>query len=209
MPVQAWHMEKMADTNPAQRAMSFSGTPKNSIISGRYGFTDVRAMGSAKRHIAGGEVSDLLMDARLGGKRTENHQLLDWQFAFGHGARRWRRCMLSSTRKRAKKRPQTRDRRSLEHESDSCLRARPANEAHPAIPTSGRGHAPSCALCGPSLLFRTPVGIHVEMRDEVWCRVMVVMTMTVVSRGFAHGVVLGCPLVVRQARNKPFFPFAL
>jgi hypothetical protein len=47
------------------------------------------------------------------------------------------------------------------------------------------------------------------MRDEVWCRVMVVMTMTVVSRGFAHGVVLGCPLVVRQARNKPLFPFAL
>jgi hypothetical protein len=56
-PVEAWHMEKIAEAAPAQRAMSFSGMPKDSIISGRYGKTEVSAMGSAKRHIAGGEVS--------------------------------------------------------------------------------------------------------------------------------------------------------
>jgi hypothetical protein len=57
-PVKAWHIEKIADAAPAQRAMSFSGTPKDSIISGRYGKTEVNAIGSAKRHIAGREVSD-------------------------------------------------------------------------------------------------------------------------------------------------------
>lgn len=52
IPVKAWLMEKMAEASPAQRAMSFSGTPKDSIISGMYGKTEVRAIGSAKRHIA-------------------------------------------------------------------------------------------------------------------------------------------------------------
>jgi hypothetical protein len=59
-PVNAWHIEKTADVMPAQRAMSFSGTPKDSIISGTYGNTEVSAIGSANRHIAGGEVSKLL-----------------------------------------------------------------------------------------------------------------------------------------------------
>jgi hypothetical protein len=35
MPVKPWHMEKMAEVRPAQRAMSSSGTPNHSIISGR------------------------------------------------------------------------------------------------------------------------------------------------------------------------------
>jgi hypothetical protein len=42
----------MAEVMPAQRAISFSGTPNHSIISGRYGKTEVKAIGSAKRHIA-------------------------------------------------------------------------------------------------------------------------------------------------------------
>jgi hypothetical protein len=37
---------------PAHRAMSFSATPKLSIISGRYGRMERRDKGSAKRHIA-------------------------------------------------------------------------------------------------------------------------------------------------------------
>jgi hypothetical protein len=56
-PVQAWHMGNMADVTPAQRAMSFLGMPNDSIISGRYGKTEVSAIGSAKRHIADDEVS--------------------------------------------------------------------------------------------------------------------------------------------------------
>lgn len=52
MPVRACEMENTAEVKPAQRAMSVSGTPKDSIISGMYGETDVKAMGSAKRHIA-------------------------------------------------------------------------------------------------------------------------------------------------------------
>jgi hypothetical protein len=56
-PVQAWQMGNMADVIPAQRAMSFLGMPNDSIISGRYGNTEVSAIGSAKRHIAGDEVS--------------------------------------------------------------------------------------------------------------------------------------------------------
>jgi hypothetical protein len=56
-PVKAWHMQNIADAIPAHRATSSTGTPKDSIISGRYGETDVRAIGSAKRHIAGREVS--------------------------------------------------------------------------------------------------------------------------------------------------------
>jgi hypothetical protein len=35
IPVRAWETEKMAEVRPAQRAISFSGTPKLSIISGR------------------------------------------------------------------------------------------------------------------------------------------------------------------------------
>jgi len=35
MPVSDWQSEKMAEVRPAQRAMSFSGMPKDSIISGR------------------------------------------------------------------------------------------------------------------------------------------------------------------------------
>ena len=54
IPVRACEMEKMAEVKPAQRAMSVSGTPKDSIISGMYGETEVKAMGSAKRHIAFG-----------------------------------------------------------------------------------------------------------------------------------------------------------
>ena len=54
MLVKPWQMQKMAVVRPAHQAMLFTGTPKDSIISGRYGFTDVRAMGSAKRHIATG-----------------------------------------------------------------------------------------------------------------------------------------------------------
>jgi hypothetical protein len=77
-PVQAWQTEKMAETAPAARAISFSGTPKDSIISGRYGKTEVRAIGSAKRHIAREAVSK--PDAALAetcGVGTENQQLLD------------------------------------------------------------------------------------------------------------------------------------
>jgi hypothetical protein len=35
IPVKLWHMEKVAEVRPAQRAMSFCGMPKLSIISGR------------------------------------------------------------------------------------------------------------------------------------------------------------------------------
>ncbi len=53
MPVKHWENEKTADVIPAHFATSFLGTLKLSIISGRYGKTDVKATGSAKRHIAG------------------------------------------------------------------------------------------------------------------------------------------------------------
>lgn len=52
MPVKPWQKENVADVRPAQRAISFSGMPKYSIISGRYGKTEVSAIGSANRHIA-------------------------------------------------------------------------------------------------------------------------------------------------------------
>ena len=57
IPVKACEIEKTAEVRPAQRAMSFSGTPNDSIISGIYGKTLVRAMGSAKRHKASNQVS--------------------------------------------------------------------------------------------------------------------------------------------------------
>jgi hypothetical protein len=43
-------------------------------------------------------------------------------------------------------------------------------------------HHDSRALCGPFLSLRTPGVVLVEMRDEVWCRVMSTM---VESRGVA------------------------
>jgi hypothetical protein len=50
--VQHWAIEKMADMIPAHFPTSLGGTPKDSIISGRYGKTLVKDMGSAKRHSA-------------------------------------------------------------------------------------------------------------------------------------------------------------
>jgi hypothetical protein len=85
MPVRAWQKEKVAEVKPAQRAMSFSGTPNDSIISGTYGKMEVRAMGSAKRHIAR-RLSELY--AGHGTELTQDGQLLGWQAAFCHGGTR-------------------------------------------------------------------------------------------------------------------------
>ena len=52
MAVQHWAIEKIADMIPAHFPTSLGGTSKDSIISGRYGKTLVRDMGSAKRHSA-------------------------------------------------------------------------------------------------------------------------------------------------------------
>ncbi len=51
IPVHAWLRENTADVMPAQSLTSPCGTPKLSIISGRYGKTDDKAIGSASRHI--------------------------------------------------------------------------------------------------------------------------------------------------------------
>lgn len=50
--VQLWANEKTADVMPAHLATSFCSTPKLLIISGRYGKTEVKASGSAKRATA-------------------------------------------------------------------------------------------------------------------------------------------------------------
>ena len=86
MAVTAWAIEKMAEVMPAQRAMSFSATPKDSIISGMYGKTDVRAIGSAKRHIAAFNSQSMSNPLQFASRLTEDDQLLDWQAAFGHGS---------------------------------------------------------------------------------------------------------------------------
>jgi hypothetical protein len=52
MAVTHWLREKAADVRPAHFAIWSGGTLNDSIISGRYGKTDVKATGSAKRHIA-------------------------------------------------------------------------------------------------------------------------------------------------------------
>jgi hypothetical protein len=52
-PKVAWLKEKTAAQIPAHLPTAFCGTPKLRIISGRYGKSEVLAMGSAKRHMAG------------------------------------------------------------------------------------------------------------------------------------------------------------
>jgi hypothetical protein len=52
MPVSDCDSEKMADVVPAHWAILSVGTSNDSIISGRYGKTEVNAIGSAKRQIA-------------------------------------------------------------------------------------------------------------------------------------------------------------
>lgn len=52
IPVRLWDNEKMADVVPAHWATLSVGTLNDSIISGRYGKTEVKAIGSANRHIA-------------------------------------------------------------------------------------------------------------------------------------------------------------
>lgn len=52
IPVRHWQILNIATAMPAHFAISVSGTPKDSIISGRYGKTLVRAIGSANRQSA-------------------------------------------------------------------------------------------------------------------------------------------------------------
>jgi hypothetical protein len=61
IPVRDWDSEKMADVVPAHCAILSVGTLKDSIISGRYGKTEVRAIGSAKRHIAAANIRQMLL----------------------------------------------------------------------------------------------------------------------------------------------------
>ncbi len=58
MPVRDCDREKMADVVPAHCAILSVGTLNDSISSGRYGNTEVRATGSANRHIAASQLSD-------------------------------------------------------------------------------------------------------------------------------------------------------
>lgn len=52
IPIKAWKSEKTAAHMPAHFPTSFCGIPNDSTISGRYGYSEVEARGSAKRHIA-------------------------------------------------------------------------------------------------------------------------------------------------------------
>lgn len=83
MPNKAWKSEKQAAQIPAHLPTSFWGMLKLCTISGRYGYSDVEASGSAKRHIAARKcgVSDVTDWSSVVSERecelTQNRKLLN------------------------------------------------------------------------------------------------------------------------------------